>query len=107
MARITDPRLSTTFGPIQTLIRDLVDYLRQIQKQLNSLSEGSITASYAANTAPPTTGNNKVYAQGDFIKNSKPAVLGSTGSQYVVTGWICTVGGTPGTWVACRSLTGT
>lgn len=104
--RITDPRLSTSFGPIQTLIRDLNDYLRKIQQQLNQLSEGSIAARYQANTAPPAAGNKQLYATGDKIDNKTPVELGSAGSKYVITGWICTAGGTPGTWVQLRSLTG-
>lgn len=104
--RITDPRLSTTFGPIQTLVRDLVSYLRQIQLQVNQLSEGSISARYSANTAPPGAGNTKIYAKGDRVDNSNPVELGTAGSKYIITGWICTVGGNPGTWLPLRSLTG-
>jgi Pectate lyase superfamily protein len=54
-------------------------------------------------TAAPTT---NTWAVGDFIQNTAPAELGSAASKYVVTGWICTVAGTPGTWLECRSLTG-
>jgi hypothetical protein len=35
-----------------------------------------------------------------------PTEQGVGGSKYVITGWVCTVGGTPGTWVPMRSLTG-
>lgn len=104
--RIPDPRLTAAFGPIQGLIRDLNDYLRKIQQQVNQLSEGSVAARYQANTAPPAVGNKQLYAKGDKIDNANPVELGSAGSKYVVTGWICTAGGTPGTWLALRSLTG-
>lgn len=54
-------------------------------------------------TSAPTTGT---WAQGDKCKNTDPVEAGSTGSKYVVIGWICSVSGTPGTWLAMRSLTG-
>jgi hypothetical protein len=86
---------------------DLVFKVKQIFgnviDQLNNLSEGQVSAATNASTGAPTTGT---YQQGDFIRNSKPSELGSVGSKYVITGWLCTVAGTPGTWVACRSLTG-
>jgi hypothetical protein len=107
MARITDPQLPTTgTGPLVNMTIALVKYLRQIQVQINAMSGGSISASTAANTAPPVAGNKQIYTQGDFIPNLNPVQLGSAGSMYVVTGWICIASGTPGTWVACRSLTG-
>lgn len=76
---------------------------RDVAVQVNDLSEGRITAKYNAGTAAPTTGK---YERGDFIPNSEPSEAGTAGSKYVVTGWICTAGGEPGTWVATRSLTG-
>lgn len=78
-------------------------WYRQIARQVNTLSEGGISANYNAATAAPTTGT---WAQGDFIKNSAPSELGSAASKYVIHGWQCTVSGTPGTWVQCRFLTG-
>ncbi len=47
-----------------------------------------------ADTAAPTSGQ---YDQFDLVENSAPAV----GSPI---GWICTAGGTPGTWVALPNL---
>lgn len=82
---------------------ELTRLLRDIAKQVNGISEGQAYAFHAAMTAAPTTGT---YAQGDFILNSAPAEAGSAGSKYVVTGWICTVSGTPGTWLPLRSFTG-
>ncbi|GJH31445.1 hypothetical protein CBA19CS91_01830 [Paraburkholderia hospita] len=86
---------------------DLVFKIKQIFgnviDQLNNLSEGQVSATTNASTAPPTTGT---YQRGDVIRNSTPAELGTAGSKYVITGWICVSAGTPGTWVACRSLTG-
>lgn len=77
--------------------------LRDHASQVNLLTEGRIAAVYNASTAAPTTGT---WAKGDFIRNSSPAEAGAVSSKYVVIGWVCTVGGTPGTWVQCRYLTG-
>jgi hypothetical protein len=77
--------------------------LREHATQVNMLSEGRMAANYQALTAAPTTGT---WAQGDFVRNSAPAELGTAGSRYVVFGWLCVSGGTPGTWVQCRFLTG-
>lgn len=43
---------------------------------------------------------------GEYIENYLPAELGGAGSKYIIKGWICTVAGTPGTWLECRVLTG-
>ena len=77
--------------------------IKEIAKQLNGISEGAAAAVTNATTAAPTTGT---YAAGDFVKNSAPSELGGGGSKYVIAGWICTVSGTPGTWLQCRFLTG-
>lgn len=69
----------------------LTDFLARVSRQLNGVSEGTGAAVTNASTAAPTTGT---WAQSDFILNSAPA--GAT----PIFGWICTVGGTPGTWVA-------
>jgi len=82
---------------------ELLRVLREIAAQLNALSEGSMGAHYAARTAAPTTGT---WNLGDKVRNSAPSELGSAGSKYVIDGWICTVAGTPGTWLQQRTLTG-
>ena len=81
----------------------LVAELRTHAVQINAISEGRLAGSYNAQTAAPTTGT---YAQGDFIRNSAPTELGSASSKYVIFGWVCTVAGTPGTFLQCRFLTG-
>lgn len=81
----------------------ITDILRDIETQVNNLSEGFITANYTALTAAPTTGS---WNKGDFIKNSNPSESGSAGSKYIVYGWECTVAGSPGTWLPVRTLTG-
>lgn len=90
-------------------IRQPTEYNRQyeakvkkdIQTQLNNLSEGMIAAKTNATTAAPTTGT---YAVGDFVANSAPSELGTAGSKYIVTGWICSA--TPNTFLQARVLTG-
>ena len=49
---------------------------------------------YERRSAAPTAGT---WAVGDVIYNSSPAV---DGNNMVLDHWICTVAGTPGTWVA-------
>lgn len=81
------------------LQRELIEHARQV----NALSEGRGAAKYNAASASPTTG---MYAQNDTIQNSSMVELGSTGSKYVIKEFICIAGGTPGTWVQARMLTG-
>jgi hypothetical protein len=83
--------------------RKLTDLWRATNQQVNQLTEGTLAAVHNAATAAPTGGT---FAPGDFIRNSSPVEAGTAGSKYVVLGWLCTVGGTPGTFVQCRVLTG-
>lgn len=71
--------------------------LREHALQVNLMAEGRLAGTYNAQTAAPTTGT---HAKGDQVRNSNPTELGSAPNTYVVLGWICTVGGTPGTWEA-------
>jgi hypothetical protein len=93
--KVRRPTLSDTQNPS--------GWMLECATQVNLLSEGKQAAHYASATAAPTTGT---WAQGDFVKNSAPTEGGVALSKYVVFGWICTVGGTPGTWLQCRFLTG-
>ncbi|MDO9313399.1 MAG: hypothetical protein Q7T97_02500 [Burkholderiaceae bacterium] len=79
------------------LIRKLTDLFRDTAKQVNDLTEGKVSAVTNAATSVPTTGT---WKQGDFVKHSAPTVAGIAPNTYIVHGWECTVGGTPGTWVA-------
>ena len=81
----------------------LKDIFRVLSVRVNGLSEGRLNAIDNIATAAPITGT---YAQGDFVRNSAPSELGAAASKYVIFGWICTVGGTPGTFVQCGFLTG-
>lgn len=94
-------RLGDSLG---SLIKALHQVLPMIARQVNDTSEGRIHGAHNALSAAPTTGT---YAQGDYIRNQAPAVLGAAGGQYVVKGWICVVSGMPGTWVEDRGMTGT
>ena len=90
-------------GDLPSVIKALTQLLPDFAKQVNAVSEGRIAGSYNAAAAAPTTG---LWARGDFVRNKEPAVVGPVGSQYIVTGWMCTASGQPGVWVQCRSLTG-
>lgn len=77
--------------------------IEDISKQLNGLTEGRVFADHSAMTAAPTTG---LFYKGDTIRNSAPSELGAAGSKYVITGWVCTASGEPGTFLQMRALTG-
>ena len=66
-----------------------------------SLEVGGKTRAVAS--AAPASGTWKV---GDMVWNSVPTEAGSAASKYVITGWVCTVAGAPGTWLEMRALTG-
>jgi hypothetical protein len=89
--------------PRQNLDPDTERFYKEIAQQVNALSEGALAANYNALTTAPTSG---VYAIGDIVKNSNPSELGVALSKYVVTGFICIAGGSPGTWREMRTLTG-
>ena len=82
---------------------DLQRELREHAQQVNALSEGRLAGTYNAAPAAPTAGQ---FAQGDFVRNSAPVELGAVSSKYVVFGWLNVAGGTPGTFVQVRALTG-
>lgn len=108
MSRLSVPKLPDAASKepfLRDLVRFLTDYLRQIQQQLNGISEGVATSVNNATTDAPT-GAVQAYAQGDFVLNSTPSELGSAGSKYIVHGWRCVASGAPGTWVEVRTLTG-
>lgn len=88
---------------IRTVQPELLRLLRDITNQLNAITEGNAHAHHASLTAAPTTGTWNI---GDEVKNSAPTEAGVASSKYVITGWICTASGTPGTWLEKRALTG-
>ena len=107
MAKIdVDPRLPIVQGQsqyLQDLSFRLTLLFRAIANQIDGISEGSQAAFYTALLVAPTTGK---WALGDFVLNKSPAETGTVGSKYIIHGWRCVSGGSPGTWVQCRYLTG-
>lgn len=105
--RIEDPSFPKSTSDLASwalqYVQSQTAYLRRVVGQLNNLADGRLDAVNLRATAAPTTGT---WAAGDIVRNSAPAEAGGAGSKYVVIGWICTVGGTPGTWLAMRTLTG-
>jgi len=81
----------------------LSKFWADVAKKINQVAAGNYRGFDNALTAAPTTGT---WAQGDWVRNSNPTEAGSASSKYVIHGWICTVGGTPGTWLDDRRLTG-
>lgn len=73
------------------------DIIRAICGQVNSLSEGRISARYQAQSNSPTTGSSVSYAIGDIIWDSNTTARGSVAAglaaAYVRVGWVCTVPG--------------
>ena len=66
----------------------ITELFRMIEAQVNQLTEGRASAYHGAMSAAPATGT---WVVGDWVKNSAPASAG-------YFGFVCTVGGTPGTW---------
>lgn len=91
----TDPRLPNNSDP---LTRRLYEIFRNI-----SIAHNDSYYWETNGTAAPTSGT---YAVGDKCRNNSPSELGTAGNKYIITGWICTVSGTPGTWLEMRVLTG-
>lgn len=87
----------------ERLIQSLYDFLRPVAQKVNGLASGAYSSRDNQRTAAPTTGT---WAKGDFVENSNAVEAGVALSKYIIVGWRCTVGGTPGTWVECRFLTG-
>tara|TARA_R110000868_G_scaffold374787_1_gene639253 strand:+ start:213 stop:521 length:309 start_codon:yes stop_codon:yes gene_type:complete len=77
--------------------------LRQIETLLNALASGTGAARFQAKATIPTTGT---YAQDDIVWKTGMAEAGGVGNKYVIIGWVCVAGGTPGTWREMRTLTG-
>jgi hypothetical protein len=83
--------------------QSVFDALKAIGQKVNQMADGRIAGADLVSTAAPTTGT---FKQGDFVRNSTPTELGVVTAKYVIIGWICVTGGTPGTFYDCRVLTG-
>lgn len=81
----------------------LKNIFRKIARKVNQIGDGRIAGSDFIAATIPTTGT---FKQGDFIRNSAPVEAGTASSRYVVIGWVCVSGGSPGTLLQCRYLTG-
>jgi hypothetical protein len=87
---------------------DIAEIIRAICQQVNTLSEGRISARYQAQASVPASVAADV---GDVVWNSNPTVTGSVApgvaASFVNVGWICTVESpTNATWQEMRVLTG-
>lgn len=87
----------------EALVQSLHKLFRDVTVKVNQIAGGRAAGFDGAATAAPTTGT---WAQGDQVLHSAPVEAGASGSKYVVIGFVCVVGGTPGTWVPMRVLTG-
>lgn len=86
----------------------LSEIIRVICTQVNTLSEGRISARYQAQASVPSS---VAAAVGDIVWDSNCTVRGSVApgiaASYVRMGWVCTVGSpTNATWQEMRVLTG-
>lgn len=81
----------------------LLKAFRDIHQKVNQIASGSDEGFDWKASAAPTTGT---WKQGDQIRHSAPVEAGTTPNKYVILGWVCVAGGTPGTWVQMRVLTG-
>ena len=94
-----DPRL-----PIVTdeKVRPLTQRLYELFRQY-AIAHNKSYMWDTEGTTYPTTGT---WSQGNKCNNTAPSESGTGGSKTVTIGWICTVSGTPGTWLAMKVLTG-
>lgn len=90
-------------GYSKQLSQFIFDSLKAIGQKVNQMADGRIAGADLVGTTAPTTGT---YKQGDFVRNSTPTELGVVTAKYVIIGWICVTGGSPGTFYDCRVLTG-
>jgi hypothetical protein len=88
--------------PQRRFIFGLTGLFNRIATQFNALQKGSIDGRYTA-AAAPTAGT---WKQGDIVYHNAPVEAGIATAKYVQIGWICSVSGTPGTWLQMRVLTG-
>ena len=87
----------------QNLNFTLARVLRATAQKVNALGDGRIAARDLTATVVPTTGT---YATGDIVWKSNPVEAGGAGAKYVILGWVNVAGGTPGTFLQMRTLTG-
>ena len=94
-----DPRLPIiSDDKLRPLTQRLYELFREYSRAYNDSYMWDTTG-----TSAPTTGT---WYQSNKCMNTAPAELGAASSKYVIIGWVCTVSGTPGTWLELRTLTG-
>ena len=76
-------RVPRTYDP-----QIFAEIIRQLQDQLNALTEGRAAAYHGSMAAAPTTGD---WVRGDWVKVTAP----SSGGYF---GYVCVASGAPGTW---------
>lgn len=86
-------------APSQNDVNEYIwkEWFRQVRDRLINLTNSNF------GTAAPVAGT---YTKGSVVVNSNKTELGTVGNKYVIQEWLCTVAGTPGTWVQVRTLTG-
>jgi hypothetical protein len=94
--------------PVEYDRSKLAEIIRAICQQVNTLSEGRITARYQAQSSVPAS---VAAGVGDVVWNINPTVVGSVApgiaASFVNMGWVCTVESpTNATWQEMRVLTG-
>ena len=87
----------------KSLNAELLYWMRSAANKINQIADGRFSARDLTSAVVPASG---AYAIGDFVANSAVSELGSAGSKYVILGWVNVAGGSPGTFVQCRALTG-
>lgn len=94
--------------PAQYDRQTISEIIRAICNQANSHAEGRLAARYNAQSTIPSS---VAGAVSDFVPNNNATVINGTVTgtlvgNYIVTGWICTVGSpTNATWKEVRVLT--
>lgn len=89
----TDPRLPQN-EDVRALKQRLYEVHRDVANHINARVDDRAASA-------PTAG---MFAVGDFVRNAAPSELGSAGSKYVITGWLCI--SSPLTFVPLRAQTG-
>lgn len=73
---------------------DYIVTLNSLFNQVQGLSSG--TTGVITGITAPTSGS---WTKDQYVKNTNRAVLGAAPDQYIVDGWLCVQGGTPGVWM--------
>lgn len=90
------------FGGATQAIVDKTNQFTNVTSYMYNAATTSVTAESYNAGAP----GNGTWRAGDRVIHPSPTELGTAGSKYIITGWLCTVSGSPGTWLPMRSLTG-